>query len=118
MTKQNPFDAAIETLSCDLADMKACVGPPTCHNHSLRIKEYEAAIRLLEAAGKVDKELAIKTLRRLYHPMFQEKGRPVSVPIFDTIMPLLEAIPGAQATKIDRWIQEDRNPALPDEEPR
>jgi len=55
--------------------------------------DYGPAIRVLEAAGKVDKELAIKTLRRLYHPMFQEKGRPVSVPIFDSIMPLLEALP-------------------------
>jgi hypothetical protein len=56
-------------------------------------EEMRVGWRVLKAAGKVDKELAIKTLRRLYHPMFQEKGRPVSVPIFDTIMPILEAIP-------------------------
>lgn len=55
--------------------------------------ELEAARPLLEAAERIDKALAIKTLNRLYHPMFQEKGRPISVPIFDSIMPLLEAIP-------------------------
>jgi len=112
MTKQNPFDAAIKGMEMDLAILR---GGPGTKDRDDTVIQYEAVIRLLEAAGKVDKELAIKTLRRLYHPMFQEKGRPVSVPIFDTIMPLLEAIPGAQATKIDRWIQEDRNPALPDE---
>jgi len=55
--------------------------------------DYGPAIRVLEAAGKVDKELAIKTLRRLYHPRFNQGPDPISVPIFDAIMPLLEALP-------------------------
>lgn len=71
--------------------------------------ELEQARPLLEAAMRVDKELAIKTLNRLYHPMFQEKGRPVSVPIFDSLMPLLEAIPdGYRAAKMTKTETEER----------
>jgi len=84
-----PFESAIKTLQeaidkCvlweDGEDCSAC-------------DERRAAISVLEAAGKVDKELAIKTLRRLYHPRFNQGPDPVSVPIFDALMPLLEALP-------------------------
>lgn len=85
------------------------------------LSDHEAALPLLGAAKRIDKKLAIKTLRRLYHPMFQEEGRPVSVPIFDAIMPILEAlldqqsIPGsAGATKLERFLIEDRTPAPPE----
>jgi len=108
MIESKPFAAVIEEID-------RVFWPPETQ------PQAQAAVRVLKAAGKVDKELAIKTLRRLYHPMFQETGRPVSVPIFDTIMPLLEALPSPQvspeskkATKLERFLNEDRNPALPD----
>lgn len=82
---KNPFENAIKCLEHD-GDS----------DFQFNDEEQKVAIRVLEAAGKVDKVLAIKTLQRLYHPMFQEKGRPVSVPIFDTIMPLLESLPSQE----------------------
>jgi len=68
VSKSNPFNAAIETLYCDLADMRACVGPPTCHNHSQRIKEYEAAIRVLETAEELLEVADLRGDSELPHP--------------------------------------------------
>ena len=81
----NLFELAIFALKRERS--KAAIDDPC------PICSYDAAIRVLEAAGKVDKELAIKTLRRLYHPRFNQGPDPISVPIFDAIMPLLEALP-------------------------
>jgi hypothetical protein len=59
------------------------------------IASFKAAIKVLEAVGKIDRERAIKTLRRLYHPRFYDESDPnfPSVDIFDTLMKLIEALP-------------------------
>ena len=57
MTKQNPFDAAIETLRFSLigVNLKQHVEKMIKFSKEEKKKQAEAAIRLLEAAGKVDK---------------------------------------------------------------
>jgi hypothetical protein len=55
--------------------------------------DLRSAIAFLEAGQGVDKEKAIATLRRLYHPRFNQENNPASVAIYDSIMPLLEALP-------------------------
>ena len=98
----NPFEAAIKLLAHayrpPLESGAQCgstleIGRAGQEFTDEQHKQFLATIRVLEAAGKVDKELAIKTLRRLYHPRFNQGDDPVSVPIFDAIMPLLETLP-------------------------
>jgi len=48
MTKQNPFDAAMKGMEMDLAILRE--GPGT-KDRDDAVTQYEAAIRLLEAAG-------------------------------------------------------------------
>jgi hypothetical protein len=54
MTKPNPFDLAIFALKRERAKAVIVDPCPIC--------SYEAAIRLLEAAGKVDKLLALASI--------------------------------------------------------
>jgi len=57
-----------------------------------------AAIRILEAAAKVDKEKAAIIFSRLCDPDFPQKDRDVLVALFEEVMPLLRTLPDDDGT--------------------
>ena len=67
----NPFDAAIDTLR---ATMEGDWMMNDDYYVIPRVKSLEAAIRILEAAGKVDKERAVKYMSNIGVGAYETDG--------------------------------------------
>jgi hypothetical protein len=83
MTESNPFNAATTILRVKVASRGE--GPER--------RELEAAIRLLEAAGKVDKEMAVTVLKSAMRVIRNDNMPGLFACVAKEVLPIFEALP-------------------------
>jgi hypothetical protein len=94
MSKKGPFDDAINNLQV-MADRDFANGAP--HRGSFR-----AAIKVLEAAGKVDKKLSLRFLERVNEDDEIRDYLGLKILPLSGIQTLLESLPDGEGEKKER----------------